>query len=215
MNSKLREIPLTALARTESAAPVAALIGPNALIQTLVAMQAMLPDSAVAATLELAGETALLAGFPQSMVDESRFVALVGALRRNVAPELAAAVLGRAGHLTGEYVLANRIPPLARRVLPRLPRRLALGLLLKAIGAHAWTFAGAGRFDWHMAARGAELRLGACPTARGVALDRPGCDYYRACFEVLLTRLVDPRLRVLETACAAHGAALCRFDACW
>jgi len=190
-------------------------IGPNALIQTLVAMQAMLPDSALHATLAHAGELPLLAELPDSMVPERRFVALVGALRRVVSPDLAARVLARSGQLTGEYVLAHRIPRLARYALPRLPRRLALRVLLKAIGAHAWTFAGAGRFSWTLQPSGAVLRLADCPTARDVVLDHPACDYYRACFETLLRRLVDPTLRVTEIACAAQGAPACCFDATW
>lgn len=178
-------------------------------------MQAMLPDSALHATLAHAGELPLLAELPGAMVPERRFVALVGALRQVASPDLAARVLARSGRLTGEYVLAHRIPRLARYALPRLPRRLALRVLLKAIGAHAWTFAGAGRFSWTLQPSGAVLRLDNCPTAREAVPDHPVCDYYRACFETLLRRLVAPTLRVTETACAAQGAPACCFDATW
>lgn len=186
-------------------------IGPNALIQTLVAMQAMLPDSAVRATLAAAGELPLLHARPDSMVEERRFVALVAALREH-APAAAAAVLDRSGALTGEYVIAHRIPRFARLGLPHLPRAIALRVLLNAIRSHAWTFAGAGRFDWATHPDGATLSLADGPTARGLRQADPACNYYRACFETLLTRLIDADLTVTETACCAQGAAACRFD---
>lgn len=51
------------------------------------------------------------------------------------------------GRLTASYLLANRIPKPAQIVLGLLPARIGLKLLLKAIGGHAWTFAGVGTFS--------------------------------------------------------------------
>ena len=57
------------------------------------------------------------------------------------------------------YVLHNRIPRLVRRLLPKVPRRLALRLLLRAVRAHAWTFAGSADFRVRHRPEGAELTL--------------------------------------------------------
>jgi len=204
--------PATA-ARATVSAP--ARIGPNSLIQTVAAMREMLPELSVRAVLVDAGQPGLLHASPQSMVEESLFVSLVTALRRAVTMDEAAEILERAGVLTGEYLLAHRIPRLARLSLPHLPRRLALRVLLKAIAAHAWTFAGAGHFSWHAHHHGAGLTLSDCPTSRGIAADAPACSYYQGCFETLLRTLVDPHISVRETRCAAQGAAACHFSATW
>ena len=190
-------------------------IGPNSLIQTVVAMREMLPESTGRAVLDGCGQAGLLLTSPQSMVEESRFVDLVTSLRRRVTADEASAVLERAGVLTGEYLLAHRIPGLARLALPRLPRRIALRVLMKAIAAHAWTFAGAGHFAWQPHRYGASLSLSDCPTARGLAADAPACSYYQGCFETLLRTLIDPHISVRETRCAAQGADVCHFSAAW
>ena len=81
-------------------------------------------------------------------------------------------LLAEAGRLTADYIIANRIPRAARGVLQRLPAPVACRLLVAAIRAHAWTFAGSARFrgtcrnadclhvDWQPALRG---RAGAVP----------------------------------------------------
>ena len=80
-----------------------------------------------------------------SMVDEVPVARLHQALRRRW-PGEAADIAARAGRGTGDYILANRIPGAAKRILKVLPAGLRARVLAKAIAKHAWTFAGSGRF---------------------------------------------------------------------
>jgi divinyl protochlorophyllide a 8-vinyl-reductase len=199
---------------TAQAAGVAR-IGPNALIQTAAALVEARGEAAARAFFKGIGREALLVEPPRTMVDEADFIALIGALRAAYGVEAAAAVLSRSGELTAAYLLAHRIPRPAHVVLPLLPRRLALRVLLKAVGAHAWTFAGSGRFSFEVGARRAGLRLADCAECRGMAAREPLCRYYERCFEALLRPLIDRRLAVREVACAAAGADACRFEVTW
>jgi divinyl protochlorophyllide a 8-vinyl-reductase len=146
------------------------------------------------------------------MVDEQEFISLIGALRADMGLVVAGRVLARSGERTAAYLLANRIPSPARVVLPWLPRRLGLSILLKAISGHAWTFAGAGRFSYTVDGRGAVISLADSPECRGVAAAEPICHYYTHCFQALLRPLIDRRLNVREVACRAHGAEACLFE---
>ena len=129
-------------------------IGPNAIIQlgeTFAARQNMAQAQAIYAA---AGCLPLLTHPPAHMIDE----AIVARLFTAVASDMPDArdYLAEAGSRTGDYVLANRIPAFARRILPLLRSRLALRILLKAIQKHSWTFAGSGQFHFssdHVAIR--------------------------------------------------------------
>jgi divinyl protochlorophyllide a 8-vinyl-reductase len=92
-----------------------------------------------------------------------------------------------------------------------LPRHLAAFVLLKAIGAHAWTFAGTSRFSWSMG-RTVTLRFEDCPLCRGDAAAAPCCHYYAATFERLFRALINADTRVRETACIATGSPACSFE---
>jgi divinyl protochlorophyllide a 8-vinyl-reductase len=190
----------------------AARIGPNALIQTVAALREIRGAAAADSFLRGIGRPDLIAAPPATMVEEGEFVALIGALRAAHGAEATAAILARSGELTAAYLLANRIPAPARAVLPLLPRTLALRALLSAIGAHAWTFAGSGRFSFTVRGGRATLRLADCPECRGAAWAAPLCRYYERCFQSLLRPLVDRRLVVREVACAAAGADGCIFE---
>ena len=190
-------------------------IGPNALIQTVEALVEVAGIDATRRVLTAGGRGELLTQRPVAMVDENEFVALIATLRRELSPDVAESILGRGGERTGDYLLAHRIPRPARAFLPHLPRRLALRVLLKAIGAHAWTFAGSGRFSWEMTETGALIRLADGPEARGHAAQAPCCAYYRNCFQTLLRSLVDRGIVVRETSCAAVGSETCEFAVAW
>lgn len=124
-------------------------IGPNALIQTARALGELHP-TLVVQTLHDAKLDGLLAAPPVHMVPEGEVAALVRALTVNLGPEAASRVLGWAGGYTADYLLAHRIPRPFQRVLAGVPRRVALRLLLLAVGAHAWTFAGSGAFTYDL-----------------------------------------------------------------
>jgi divinyl protochlorophyllide a 8-vinyl-reductase len=124
-------------------------IGPNALIQTARAL-GDLHHGLVVQTLHDAALGDLLTNPPKHMVDEANVVALVRALTVNLGPEATSRVLSLSGAYTADYLLANRIPRPFQWVLGMVPRRTALRLLLLAVGAHAWTFAGSGTFTYDL-----------------------------------------------------------------
>lgn len=110
-----------------------------------------------------------------------------------------------AGRGTADYILANRIPAPAQRLIRALPRRLGAQLLAAAIARHAWTFAGSGRFSIEEI-RPLTLSIAANPLALA-----PGCDWHVAVFERLFAALVRPGAKVRETSCCGAGDPACRF----
>lgn len=185
-------------------------IGPNAIIQTATA----LAERAGATSRDLifaeAGLGRHLTVMPRAMVDEADVAALYRVIAERLGIDAMKAVGWRAGELTGAYLLANRIPAFARAILPWLPRRLALTLLMSAISRHSWTFAGSGEFSCRLGET-ARLTIAGGPFGRVFRQDMPVCDFYRATFETIMRRLISPRIRVVETACEAMGAPACEF----
>lgn len=197
------------------AATGAARIGPNAIIQTVGALEEAWGRAETRAFLERVGRGDLAERLPATMVDEQEFVALIGALRAEAGVAEAGRILARSGERTAGYLLAHRIPRPAHLALPLLPPAMGLRVLLKAIAAHAWTFAGTGRFSYAVGRGEAALRLADCPECRGIAAAEPICRYYEQCFQTLLQTLIDRRVRVRETACVASGAEACTFTVTW
>ena len=117
------------------------------------------------------------------------------------------------GELTGDYLLAHRIPGAVRGLLRRLPARLAAPLLVGAIRRHAWTFAGSGTFA--ATSDPLTLSISGCPICRGSTSPYCVCDCYAATFERLFAALVSPGCRVREIACEATGAPSCVFEVAW
>ena len=113
---------------------------------------------------------------PDTMVPEEEVTILHRHLRSDLGGGRAASVSWIAGQRTADYLLANRIPKPVQRVLKLLPRRLAAFILLKAIGAHAWTFAGTSRFSWKMG-RPITLSFVDCPLCRHDHTAQPCCSY--------------------------------------
>ncbi|MEZ4457439.1 MAG: bacteriochlorophyll 4-vinyl reductase [Gemmatimonadales bacterium] len=190
-------------------APTGARIGPNAILQVAEAIRAGLGDAAAEALLAEAGYS--LDRLPTAMVDEREPLALGAALIDRYGAATAAATLRDAGERTGAYLLANRIPRPAQRLIRLLPSRLGYRLLLGAIGRHAWTFAGSGRFSVRFGPAGPELAFDDCAMCRGLVQGAPVCDYYAGTFERLFRELVEPRVRVREIECLAAGGRCCRF----
>jgi divinyl protochlorophyllide a 8-vinyl-reductase len=192
-------------------------IGPNAILQGLVALTDAVGEPAARALMAHAGLQAHVDVPPTTMVDERDVQALHRTLRRELGVARARAIGRHAGLLTGDYLLAHRIPGPARALLPRLPAAWASRALMLAIRQHAWTFCGSGLFAVLPAARGEPLRvsISSTATARATQADEPLCDYFAATFERLFQVLVHPATEVREIACTAMGDPACIFEIAW
>lgn len=130
-------------ARIRPGARRPALIGPNAVLQTVAVMEERLGHAETAAILADAQIEALPTG--EHMIPEAfalrlhRWAALHDPVGCFVIAE-------DAGVRTADYIIAQRIPRPAQWLLRHLPPRLAAPLLMQAITKHAWTFIGAGAF---------------------------------------------------------------------
>lgn len=184
-------------------------IGPNAVTRLAEALGAAAP-----AVFAAAGLAHRLATPPDSMVPEAEVTALHRALRAGLAPEAADRVAREAGRRTALYLLAHRIPRPMQALLRLLPPGLSARLLLRAIGRHAWTFAGSGAFRI-LPGTPPRFAIEHGPIARAGAAPHPVCGYYAATFEALCAALVSPRARVEEIACEAMGAPACLFALRW
>lgn len=184
----------------------AGLVGPNAVVQLGAALRAVSEDSRAAERVfARAGVLRLLHSPPDAMIDQSIPSRLFEALWRELPPEQAAAIAHDAGRRTGAYVIANRIPAIARMVLRALPPRWAAPLLLKAIDRHAWTFAGSG-VCCVTSGQPAVITIARNP------LTMPGCVWHIGVFEILFHTLVDARTRVRHCDCRIDGASVSRFE---
>ena len=197
--------PARAGAQASQASP--ARIGPNAVIQTLAALQALEGTSTRDRVARLAG---LPATEPGGMIPEASFLSLLAALRSELDGDTSRKVLTLGGEKTGDYVAANRIPAAFRALLGLLPARIGIPLLLSAFRRHAWTFAGSSRFELCGKYPGSVL-LDNAPTCRLTGAAAATGGYYEAAFQRLLS-LVSPGVVVTETQCRSCGAPRCRFD---
>ena len=123
------------------------------------------------------------------------------------------ATLAEAGRRTADYILANRIPGPAQALLKILPAGPAARILVRAIGANAWTFAGSSRFEAAVTGGQAVFTLKGNPLCAGETAAEPVCVWHAAVFQRLFQVLVSRRTRVTETQCEARGDDLCRFVA--
>lgn len=192
-------------------------IGPNAILQAMAALTTELGRAASEALMRRAGLGQHVERPPTQMIDERDVQALHRTLRAELGIPRARALGRDAGHRTGDYLLAHRIPPLARAVLPWLPARWASRILLAAIERHAWTFCGSGAFRIYPPTGTTPLRvsLTGCATCVDTTVDEPLCDYFAATFERLFQVLVHPHTQVRELTCQAMGAVACVFEIRW
>ena len=204
-------------------APVAR-IGPNAILRLVEALDERFGRAKTAAVFQAAGQDEYLATLPDVMVDERSITALYTSLPVQLGFAEAAEVSAHAGLLTGEYLLAHRIPVAAQRVMKLMPAALAARTLLAAIDMHSWTFAGSGIFErQHVERAGGggrsrvywRLSIANCPICRGASSAEPVCAYYAATFERIFREVVATSARVAETECQASGAAACVFEVSW
>lgn len=189
-------------------------IGPNAITRVAEVLPALLGEAGTRALFEAAGLGGYLSRPPEGMVDETEVARLHRVLRQQLGHAVAGQVARSAGMRTADYLLARRIPKPVQWLLKRLPATLAARVLLRAIGRHAWTFAGSGQFH-AVAGRPCVLTIHDNPLCRGVASAQPACDFYSATFERLFQVLVHPAVQVVETQCEARGDPVCRFELRW
>ena len=182
-------------------------IGPNAVLQLLPVLDAEIGEALRNALLYRAGieEPRIDAG----MLPEGEVAHLHNAVRLFL-PDRAARIQRAAGLATGDYILANRIPRLAQRLIQMLPCALGARLLASAISKHAWTFAGSGKFRVVSHAP-LVFEITGNPLAQMPA-DGPICQWHCAVFERLFSELVWSSTKVQEITCAAMGAPACRFE---
>lgn len=197
-----------------TAAAGSARIGPNAIIRTVEVLQEQVGEVATERILVAAGLERYIGHLPGDMVAEDEVIALYAAVRRQLGAERARRILRAAGHRTGEYLLAHRIPRGVQAVLRVLPAAVASRILLNAIGRHAWTFAGSGVLAL-TPGHPVRFSVQGCPICRGATGTGPQCDFYGATFERLFRDLVAGDATVEETACAAAGAPACAFEIRW
>lgn len=181
-------------------------IGPNAIIRALEALRAAHGEAVTREVLRVAGLLAYADAAPAAMVDEAEVVRLHAGLAAVLGGDGQAVIAAESGRLTGRYLLAHRIPALARAILRALPAGLALPLLRRAIARHAWTFAGSGRFDWPPG--GGPIRLVGGPFVLHPEATTLLAPFYAATFETLLRALVDRRLSVAAAPDTAPGPGL-------
>jgi divinyl protochlorophyllide a 8-vinyl-reductase len=193
------------------ATPDVARIGPNAIIQVAQVVRDRLSPAFADAILRDATPYSL-ESMPTCMVDEREAQSVVRALVQRVGAGGATPVLREAGSRTADYLLANRIPAFAQLLIRLAPRRIGLALLLRAMAANAWTFAGSGHFAIVKAKRAPELVFHECAMCRDMHESQPMCDFYAGTFERLIAELVAPDVRVTEVECVAQGGAVCRFQ---
>jgi divinyl protochlorophyllide a 8-vinyl-reductase len=183
----------------------AAVIGPNAVLQTEAALVEAGGRDLAEQVFAAAGLSHLLIERPGDMIDEAVPKALFAALFAALPRDEALHVAHRAGELTGAYILHNRIPAPVRGLLRILPPRLAAPLLLTAIGKHAWTFAGSGVCTVK-AGKPARIEIADNPLAM------PECAWHVGVFEVLFGSLVSPHARVGHDHGPKLASSPCRFE---
>lgn len=188
----------------------AALIGPNAIIQ----LANVLVDRCGRGTADaLLRESTRysLTDLPGHMIPEEEPLAFAQRVMAEYGEARGTLLLRDAGARTGDYLLANRIPRVAQCLIRVLPKCPGLSILLRAMAAHAWTFAGSGRFATLRRAGTVELSFHGCAMCRGMHGAGPVCDFYAGTFERLIRQLVSTTVRVHEVECQAHGGECCRF----
>jgi divinyl protochlorophyllide a 8-vinyl-reductase len=182
-------------------------IGPNAILQLVPVLDRAIGERARKGLFVEAGVA--LPPPDAGMLPETEVIRLHRAVCAWL-PSLAPDLLRQAGLATGDYILANRIPGFAQRIIRVLPAFLAKRVLAQAIAKHAWTFAGSGAFAVEKY-NPLTVSIRHNPLAVGAA-DHPSCHWHAAVFERLFSALVWRSVQVVETGCCAAGEEVCRFE---
>ncbi len=186
-------------------------IGPNTIIQLAHVLRERYGE-AMAGALLFEGTGYELHALPGAMVDEREAQAFVRTVMQAVGESLGVQLLHEAGQRTAHYLMVHRIPRPAQWVMKALPRRAGLSILLRAMKANAWTFAGSGTFSVQQRPKLVELSFHACAMCRDMTTARPACHFYAGTFEHLIRTIVAPGAQVREVECMATGGHCCRFE---
>jgi divinyl protochlorophyllide a 8-vinyl-reductase len=189
-------------------------IGPNAITRVAQALTTEMDAALCRSIFAMADIERHLYTPPSHMVNEEDVSRLHLALVERLGPAKAAAISREAGRLTGEYLLANRVPHLLQTVSRRLPRGLSARILVHAIARNAWTFSGAGRFSFRFDHQ-LHLELAGSPIVRLLRTGAPVCHYFAGTFERVFREMVGPSACVLEIECESAGATACLFEVTW
>lgn len=189
-------------------------IGPNAVIQLVESVRAAGLEGTVAPAFSRVGATAWLTTPPDAMTDAAQVGRLHQAIRASLPPAQADALLADAGGRTADYLLSARIPRPVQLPLKLLPAQLSATILVSAIRAHAWTFAGGGQFR-ALAGSPMKFEISGNPLCAGEQSLRPVCAWHAAVFRRLFQVLVSQATTVIETSCEACGDNCCRFVLGW
>lgn len=180
-------------------------VGPNAIIQVAAALRAHGGESLALQVFQAAGLAETLSKPPERMVGQAVAARLHDILRSSLPAQDATTIAAEAGRRTADYLLAHRIPKPAQWAMKMLPRAIAARILLRAMAANAWTYAGTGRVRV-LVGNPCVLEIIENPLAQ------PGCIWHVAVFERLFRALVAKGARVSHSNCCAHGALACRFE---
>ncbi|MBU2484674.1 MAG: bacteriochlorophyll 4-vinyl reductase [Alphaproteobacteria bacterium] len=182
-------------------------VGPNAIIQTRIALTDACGADQALDLFTAAGLPAWFDAPPENMVPAEAVHRLNSTLLTHLDGALFEALMADAGARTGRYILENRIPALARLLLQCLPAGLAARALLNAIRANAWTFAGNARVAV-TPGHPAIIEIRANP------ISVPGCPWHRAVFATLFAKLLGKPVHVDHRA-SFDGQPLDRFSVHW
>lgn len=189
-------------------------IGPNALIRLGEAVRNIKGEAACNELFQAAGLSRYLDAPPDQMVPEEEVKALHRALYGRYPREEAERLLAVAGVLTARYLVANRIPKAARRVIRALPRRLGGRILLSAIRKNSWTFAGSATVAAKQG-RSPALLMQKCRLCAGLDAAARPCRYHQATIETLFRTIVSPQARVDIHAFCPERDDACAFEISW
>lgn len=182
-------------------------VGPNAMIQTRLALIDICGAEHARALFSEAGLIDWFDLPPDSMVSAEPVNRLNMTLFQQLDRPVFEMLMADAGARTGRYILENRIPVPARLLLQRLPAWLAARALLKAIRAHAWTFAGNARVAV-MPGHPAIIEIRENP------ITVPGCPWHRGVFEMLFSRVLGKPVHV-DHSILFDGRSCDRFMVRW
>lgn len=181
-----------------------ALIGPNAILQTVAVL-----DMAMGKQVRdrIMARAAVPIPDGSAMIPETQAAAMHRAVYLEL-PDRGQDVLREAGRATADYILRHRIPAFAQTIIRTLPAPIAARVLASAIVRHSWTFAGSGTCR---VVAGRPLVLEVLDNPLRDPDGRP-CVWHAAVFERLFRSLVWPRALIREVDCLAKGGQLCRFE---
>lgn len=184
--------PSAAASRKRMPEPVQALIGPNAVLQSVKVMREALGERRTQAVLCDAQIHVLPKG--DCMIPEVDAIRLHRWLALHE-PLDCLEIAERSGGLTADYIIEHRIPKPAAALLRALPAAVAAPMLMRAIRRHAWTFIGAGVFTPRNAW---QFRIDRSEADDAVMPPESLIHWYAKVFERLYRQLVS-------AGCACHA----------